>query len=513
MHSPRDFFDKLHKFLDRDGRAAFFSAVVIGLLAHMPALVFDVPNHDGLDSIYSSQNILTSGRWFLSIACGISSFYSLHWLIGVLSLLYLAIAAVFTVKLLKVREPMFAVLIAGLMVTFPGLASNFAYAFTMDGYMMGILFAVLAVYLTDRFKRGFICGGVFLALSMGIYQAYLPVAMLLSLYMVLMILMERVNVAEKLKKCLKYLYMGVIGVASYYVILKVLLLIAGKELDSYQGINSAGASISLLESIKVIYADFVSFTLFGNVLFSNPFATVAVIVLAVSFAVTLFVRAYREKWLKSVWFYVVIAAVCVLLPLFTNVILLISKDVTYHMLMRYQWVLFGVLAVAFIADSLKNLGDRHSALAQWCVLACAGVCILSNVVLVNVAYFNLEKKYEETYAYCLRLADRIEQTEGYYAGIPIYMIGVVGDDNFPVTDITEDVTGHMLGVSGDWLLYTPYNYELFYKHYMGITFNFLRPDEANYYDSQEYVSMPSFPEAGSTKVVDGVLYVKTENMH
>ena len=48
---------------------------------------------------------------------------------------------------------------------------------------------------------------------------------------------------------------------------------------------------------------------------------------------------------------------------------------------------------------------------------------------------------------------------------------------------------------------------------MGITFNFLKPSEANYYDTPEYVAMPSFPEVGSTKVVNGVLYVKTENMH
>ena len=93
------------------------------------------------------------------------------------------------------------------------------------------------------------------------------------------------------------------------------------------------------------------------------------------------------------------------------------------------------------------------------------------------------------------------------------MIGVIGDDNFPETDITADVTDHMIGIGGQWLFYRPENFELFYKHYMGITFNFLTPDEANFYDTKEYVDMPSFPGAGSTKVVDGILYVKTENMH
>ena len=176
-------------------------------------------------------------------------------------------------------------------------------------------------------------------------------------------------------------------------------------------------------------------------------------------------------------------------------------------------MLFGVVAIGFIENSLRDLKPGMQVVTEWCALAAVSVCILCNVISVNVAYSNLEKKYERTYAYCLRLADRIEQTEGYYEGIPIYMIGVVGEDNFPVVDITSDVTDHMLGIGGNWLLYTPKNYELFYRHYMGITFNFLMPDEADFYDSQEYIDMPSFPGAGSTRVVDGILYVKTENMH
>ena len=513
MKTPDSVISKVNTALGKDGKTAFISAVILGLIAHFPALSSDIPNHDGLDSIYSSQDLLTSGRWFLGTACSISSFYSLHWVIGLLALLYLALTAVFIVKLLKVGTPLFIVLISGLLVTFPSLASNFAYLFTMDGYMMGLLFAVLAAYLVSRFRFGFVVGGILLALSMGIYQAYLPFAMLLSLYMVLMILGEHAAFGDKISRGLKYLYMGVIGAGLYYAVLKILLAVTGKELDTYQGISSATERASLIETIKAVYVDFVSFTLKGRILFNNPVALVAVVVLTVSFAAVLIIRAYREKWLKSVWFYVVAVVTIILLPLFTNIILFISKDVTYHALMRYQWVVFGILAVAFIESVLKDIETTFINVLEWCVTLATAVCIVANILSVNVGYFNLEKKYEKTYAYCLRLADRIEQTEGYYQGIPIYMIGVVGDDNFPVTDITADVTDHMVGISGDWLLYTPANYEAFYKHYMGISFNFLRPNEANYYDSAEYVEMPSFPGAGSTKVVDGVLYVKTENMH
>ena len=100
----------------------------------------------------------------------------------------------------------------------------------------------------------------------------------------------------------------------------------------------------------------------------------------------------------------------------------------------------------------------------------------------------------------------------YYQGVPIAIVGVVGDEEFPVTDITQEVTGGMIGLSGDSLLYTVDNYETFMKNYLGATLNFLDVDTvADIYYSEEYISMDSFPGENSVKMVDGIIYVKTEN--
>ena len=125
---------------------------------------------------------------------------------------------------------------------------------------------------------------------------------------------------------------------------------------------------------------------------------------------------------------------------------------------------------------------------------------------------NPEKKYEKTYAYCVRLLDRIEQTEGYYQGIPIAMIGVVGEESYPVTDVSQKVTSGVLGLNGDMLLYTGNNYELFMKHYLGATLNILPAKSmGEKYFSQEYREMGSFPAEDSIRIMDGIMYIKTEN--
>ena len=38
---------------------------------------------------------------------------------------------------------------------------------------------------------------------------------------------------------------------------------------------------------------------------------------------------------------------------------------------------------------------------------------------VNAGYTHMEYQYERVYSNMVRMADRIQQTEGYYAGIPV----------------------------------------------------------------------------------------------
>lgn len=512
--TPDAMWKKLNNRLKKEWKIAFLAALILGFVIHMPILVSDIPNHDGLDSMYFDQNMITSGRWFLMIACGLSSYYSLPWLIGVFGILFLAITAVILAEFLEFHSPVTITLVSGLLVAFPALASIFAYVFTMDGYMLAMLLAVAACLCVKKHKYGFVAGGFCLAFSMGIYQAYLSFAMLLCIYGLLEIAMEPAGrVKEKISRGLRYLYMGIIGVAAYYGILQVLLLIQGKELADYQGINSisgGGERVGLLQQLYDMYRDFLAFTVKGNVFTNGEFSTFALVLLVLALLVALFWLVLSRKWWKQPWFFAIMILLAVGVPLATNVLLFISPEVNYHLLMRYQWVLFLILPIAFIEKYAGSV--KWGSWIQWAAMLAAVVLVLHYGVTDNIAYSNLQKRYEKTYAYCLRLLDRIESTEGYYQGIPVALIGVVGDDQFPVTDITGDVTSGMIGIGGDSLLYTSPNYQAFMKHYLGATLNFVPVEQmGEIYYTEEYIQMESFPGATSVKIVDGIMYVKTEN--
>lgn len=153
MKTPWDFFQSSRTKIKNTWKIAFLSAFVLGILIHLPVMLSDIPNHDGLSSMYFDQNMITSGRWFLSVACGFSSYFTIPWIIGLIGLLWLALTAVALTELLELADPLVIMAVSGLLVSFPALASTFAYVFTMDGYMMALFLAILAVLFTKNRKK------------------------------------------------------------------------------------------------------------------------------------------------------------------------------------------------------------------------------------------------------------------------------------------------------------------------------------------------------------------------
>ncbi len=518
----------------REWKTAFRTVFLLGLMIHLPVMIGDYPNHDGLASMYFDQNMITSGRWFLIVACGLSSYFSIPWVIGMFSLAFLGIGAVALIEFLEIKNEPGIVLISGILVSFPALASTYAYIYTADGYSLALCLAFLAVLFTKKEGWGFIPGGICLAFSIGTYQSYLSFAVLLSIYGCLMVLFSENTVRRKVNNILHYLYMGMLGVGLYYLILRILLKVQGKELDTYQGINgmAAGDSLSLVEKLRNIYRDFFAFTGNGRVLYNNIISFAALGLLAVVTVILLVRFIARRKYFKKWYFYLISLLTLIAIPAAFNVILAVSPEVTYHLLMRYQWCLVPILLLAFLfrygfmqtelsgqfspvhrrdSGTLKKPSVICNIIMQWTVVAAAVTLILYYGVTDNIAYSNLQKKYEKTYAYCLRLTDRMEQTEGYYTGIPIAMVGVQSKKNLPKTDITGAVTDSMIGMSGDYLIYTDTNYQAFMEHYLGVAVNLVSDEEMErIYTTKEYEELDSFPGADSMKVVDGILYIKTE---
>ena len=201
------------------------------------------------------------------------------------------------------------------------------------------------------------------------------------------------------------------------------------------------------------------------------------------------------------------------MPFGTNIMLLVSPGVEYHLLMRMQWEVF-IIAMVVISEktitAFESVKDKLNIAKTVSVVLIAGLCY-NFLLMDNIAYFNLQQQYEKTYAYCVRLLDRIETTDGYFQGIPVCLVGVISKESYPTTELTSDVTEKIRGTDGDFLLYRGEQYEEFMKNYLGATLNILEGKyvEDMYY-SEEYSTMTSFPDKGSIKIVNGIMFVKLE---
>ena len=167
---------RLWQRVDPAARAAFFSCFMVGYLAHLFAFANLIPNADGLSRVYDPQQMTVSGRWFLHYASALNDFTQMPAAIGLVTMVLLGLAAALTVDILKIRGRVAAGLWGAIMAAFPCLGYTFLYMFTASAYALAILLAAGSVWLARRGDKWSLLGPVLLALAMGIYQAYVTVA-------------------------------------------------------------------------------------------------------------------------------------------------------------------------------------------------------------------------------------------------------------------------------------------------------------------------------------------------
>ena len=421
---PEKALRKLYRYILPQWKVCFISALVIGLMAHLYKITNWLPNWDSLVFRYDAQNMISLGRWFLPIVCSPSSFYDLPFLNGIIAVLFHAFGAVCICRILNVREKITAFLIGAVIVSFPTVTSVMMYGYVADGYSIAFFLSCLAaLYMTNE-KPRFILSALLLALSLGVYQAYITVTIMLVL----------------LKLTDEILLAGILGVALYGVILKILLSVFSASLLDYQGINETASlsNIDLLGSLYVIKETFL------NCFFDlSKGINVYVILNVLSLLFTLFhyikyiVKNNVYKNPANILFIVILN---VMLIIGAGALAFVNAGVDYHnlMLMGYS-VFYLFFIVLYERGTDKN--EKHSLVKCWTLLIIAMLIIANQVVISNVSYHKAQIAYEKSYGVLVRIADRIEQTKGAGECDKILVIGALDNSESYSVNLPPDITG------------------------------------------------------------------------
>lgn len=496
-------------------RWAFLACFVSGLLIHLYAFTNLIPNADGISRLYDAQQMTISGRWFLHYISALNMYLEMPALIGVLSLVFMALAAALMVRLLNIRGSLWAALIGVSLIAFPSVAYTYLYMFTASAYFFGVFLAVLGVYLASRGRWGFLWGAIPLAFAVGIYQAYISAAIGLCLIMVMLCALDNDQPWKKVfMRGLRYVGFLAAGMALYLVILKIFLAVKQLHLLSYLGMSSTAGSYPLAKlphTIARAYKGFIEYFFIGSVTKYTTLVSSLVHLLLALLLVWLFIRMARRNKLSA---QSAAIAVCMglLLPLGLNFSQILAPESSPTPIMKFAFVLVYVLVLAML-DRCPGKSDK---LLKWG--RCAGLAMMAAALFYccqidNVIYSASDTAMRATENFCTRLVERIESAEGYEDGMEVLIIGAYPTDRY-YTDIDAyDIVKHY---SCDADSTIALNKQIYYFINRWLNVPIEEPAEQDFIDmagSLAFSTMPRYPDDGSVQVVDGKLVVKLQEKY
>ena len=170
-----DLVEYICKKITKQQKLAFTSSFFATLFIHLYFLTNTLPNHDSVLNYYSTQNVLASGRWALSTACGFTSYFDLPWINGIMSSIFIGLTVTVIVTLFRIKNPILIILTGCLFAASPATTDTFFFIYTADGYMIAMFLAATAVYwsrMGEKRKIYWILSAVCICVCCGIYQAY-----------------------------------------------------------------------------------------------------------------------------------------------------------------------------------------------------------------------------------------------------------------------------------------------------------------------------------------------------
>ena len=496
--------------IKKEWKIAFLAAFLGCLLVHIFKFTNTLPNHDSLFNVYADQNVTGSGRWFLQYACGISSYFDLPWVNGLLCAVYLGLTASIVAETLDMKNPVVIVLSSLVLVTIISTTETLFFEFTADGYLLALMMCALAAYLGCKGKHWYhyAIGGVCICLSLAVYQAYLSFAVVLSVcYLVIHMLNEELDAKAAWKWVGKNIVIYGTAMAGYFVLWKLILAVTGIPANDYQGISEVGtlrlATIlsGAVESVKNLLLFFLEW----NIL-EHPITLYAVLNILFLLCFVFIVIAAIVKsgiWKKKASLLTLLICLIACVPVI-SIWRFLSDGVQYRPMMMHSVSLLYILAIVlFDKWACKRTSTAFGLLIALICFNCS--------VMANISYFYLDKCYERSNYMGSQMMERIVQVQEEH-GEEIESIAFVGTqvESVAFANTAPGDRIHLLGtLLEDHLLYDHIHAYLYISNIYGLDL-----PAASYEDRQvlentvDVQNMGIWPAENSVEIVDGILVIK-----
>lgn len=507
--TPQETLKETYNKIPKNVKWTIIATFVFGIIVHLYALTNNIVNHDGTLFLICDTDAMIWGRWFRREAAALSGIFQLPLVIGILSIAVISLSAAFTVSILDIKNTIFCSITGMVMVSVPIIASIFSFMFTADAYAISLFLSVLCVFFAK--KKGLlnsIMAIAFLVFSTAVYQAYCQFALTLFVILILLeVIIYESNLADIVKKGIKYCVIFASGILIYRVILLGLNKLNGTE-NSFASLTITENFINRIRTVLSLFRrSMVEFRgIYGYEVVKYIY--IGAILLSICFITVMIWKHPKGKKLFRLCFAGVLFC-CI--PVAQN-ILIIMTDTRVHNLTRYAFIL-SVLLILKLIDMIEESVRKN--IYRWCVILASVIVLWCNFLFTNECYLSLQLTDMTSYAFANRIVDRIETTPGWEEDMPVMIIGnldkaydagAVKDTKPILHHRIEDVMGI---VRLDWVYYTPYYLYMYINDYIGKPLTKVTEEEIERIQkSGEVERMGNFPASDSVKIIDGVMVVK-----
>ena len=437
-------------------------------------------------------------------------------LIGLLTAFWLGAGAYLLADIFRIEKNIPMLFIALILSANDAItASNAGFLPWTDFYGLAFFTAVFGVWFLQEAKWWrIVLSVVSFMLSIGIYQAYICVAIGITCIVFIFIFSREKDVKKIVKSagiyagsflCAAGIYLGV-----WKIFQKVFNIWTA---DTYNGLSGVGdySDTSVGSLIFLTYKNVADHFMNPPVFVTMEFrqqdlsrlwlwglrgCNILIFVMFIAGLVMLLIK-YKPQILNVVC----ILFITAVFPFCINVVCFISKGME-HQLMTYAFGLCYLFVILIYEDISENIRWRN--IMRGCLLVLVGVVLWSKVVFASQVYLKRDLQDAQAQSMLTRIVYEIEKTEGYEAGVtPVAFCGTFENTSYtqPVEAMKDIVMWGMQGKTSMSYAGTEYAY---LQMILNVNMNLTRIDDRD----DRIKAMPCYPAEGSIAPVDGVIVVK-----
>lgn len=452
--------------------------------------------------------VTDDGAWQISLGRFLQPLYiqirpsiNAPWLSGILCIAYITLTTYLIISVFWITRRSHIALLCGLMIANPTITClNATYLPWVDVFSLSILFATLAFYFSTTGLAGIFIGATCLVFSMGLYQSYITVYIVLVMIYAVVQIEYEAELKLIVQFILRALALTIIAAIVYYITSHVTCRIFGISMSrGYNGIANVFdfSQFSVISLVIAMYKDFFNryFSTNSGMSLICVISNFVLLVLVIYDCIIVFEK-YRHSRLKKL----LLVFVLLVFPFAANVVYFVSKGFAYE---NMQYALYILYIICLLP---KNITQKRSIVTCLCLF----IVLTNNVFFANQVYAKKKLMYDSTVSLTTRILYTVENTDGYIPGItPVILIGTLEDNSYcqNYNDGFEECEKMTL-VSPDVAVTYGSTYSPWFKYILNSQVNLVYSSDTDMSQAEAVNRMPSFPSKGYCKMFDDVLIVK-----